>query len=176
LTTILTINFCFQVSCFYYFLQLKFDHHEYGVDWSGIMVSTRIGTRIQIHLDHGPCDDQIPIWEKSEKNKTKQNKIWSQKVDKCFFLKHRIDDKIFGFNFWHQNSVKIRHHKTNKLCSQKVGKCFFSKTWIWSLMTKYFLLIFEVKILWKFATRNQEEITDLILVMDDCHTQDKKTV
>ncbi len=126
MTTILTINFCFQVSCFYYFLQLKFDHHEYGVDWSGIMVSTRIGTRIQIHLDHGPCDDQIPIREKSEK---KQNKIWSQKVDKFFFLKHRIDDKIFGFNFWHQNSVKIRHHKINKLCSQKVGKCFFSKTW-----------------------------------------------
>ncbi len=42
--------------------------------------------------------------------------------------------KIFGFNFWHQNSVKIRHPKTNKLCSQKVGKCF-SKTWNWSFMT-----------------------------------------
>ncbi len=70
-----------------FFATLKFDHRMYRVDWNGIMVSTKIGTRIQIHLDHGPCDDQIPIWEKSEKNKTKQNKIWSQKVDKCFFPK-----------------------------------------------------------------------------------------
>jgi hypothetical protein len=44
-----------------------------------------------------------------------------------FFLKHGIDDKIFGFNFCEQNSVKIRHHKTNRLCSQKVGKCFSLK-------------------------------------------------
>ncbi len=121
--------FVFKFHVFYYFLQLKFDHRQYGVDWSVIMVSTKIGTRIQIHLGYGPCDDRIPIWEKSEKNKIKQTKFDLKKLTNVFFLKHGIDDKIFGFNFWQQNSVKIRHHKTNKLCSQKVGKCFFSKTW-----------------------------------------------
>ncbi len=155
--------------------QLKFDHRMYGVDWSGIMVSTRIATRSTLVMVHVMIEFQFQ--KKVKKNKTKQNKQnLISKSWQMFFLKYGTDNKIFGLNFWHQTSVKICHHKTNKLCSQKVGKCFFSNTWNWSLMTKYFVLIFEVKILWKFATRNQEEITDLSLVLDDCHTQDKKTV
>jgi hypothetical protein len=66
----------------------------------------------QVHLGHGPCDDRIPIREKSEKKQNKTNKIWSQKVDKCF-------------------------------------------SWNMELMTKYLVLIFDIKILWKSATTKQ---------------------
>ncbi len=62
-------------------------------------------------------------WKKPKQNETKLiSKSWQM-----FFLRHGIDDKIFGFNFWHQNSVKIRHQKTNKIGSQKFGKYFFLK-------------------------------------------------
>jgi len=136
--------------------QLKFDHHlDNQFLFSSFMFLLFFVTQIwsphvwgglkwyhgvhkdcdQVHPGHCPCHDWIPIREKSEKNRTKWTKFVS-KSWQMFFLKHGIDDKIFGFNFWHQNSVKIRHHKTNEVCSQKVGKCFFSKTWNWSLMTK----------------------------------------
>ncbi len=62
--------------------QLKFDHRMYGVDWSGIMMSTRIATRSTLVMVHVMTKFQFE--KKVKKTKTKQNKIDLKKLTNVF--------------------------------------------------------------------------------------------